>query len=70
MPKDTFQIVFAEAMRNQGIWRGYLIAGVDNDKARKVIEELMHVFGVPFRAGTDPYDALRADKRLCIVKRA
>ena len=50
MPKDTFQIVFAEAMRNQGIWRGYLIAGVDNDKARKVIEELMYVFGVSFRA--------------------
>ena len=50
MPKDTFQIAFSEAMRNSGIWRGYLIAGVDNDKARKVIEELMHVFGVSFRA--------------------
>lgn len=50
MPKDTFQIAFSEAMRNNGIWRGYLIAGVDNDKARKVIEELMHVFGVSFRA--------------------
>ena len=50
MPKDIFQIAFSEAMRNSGIWRGYLIAGVNNAKARKVIEELMHVFGVSLRA--------------------
>lgn len=50
MPKSTFVEAFGEAMRSNGLLRNYLQPGVDDNKAKKVIAELMHVFNVSNRA--------------------